>query len=354
MKDLIEYKRGHDMEYKEHIMYVIIGLVIISSSIYLSVYLLLAPFKPAIVVQAIYTCYHIFLLFMLKKKFYMFVKLSVLITFICQLTLGVYFWFPVGTGYNLFYYMVPMASFLIMNIGNKYERTFAIFLSFLATALFLGSVYFDISFYIYDLKPDVLRFIHAVTVLSTIVPGTFIFYRYTVGLEQQHTELRILANTDALTQISNRRVLFEQGEQEVYLAKKYHHEFSLIELDIDYFKNVNDSYGHPVGDQTLIELSDLIRHHIRKEDTFSRHGGEEFAIIVRKTDRVTGLAFANKLREVISEHVFDINEHEINLTVSIGITQYESKYKSFDAMMLVADKALYEAKDQGRNQVIMK
>ena len=125
-------------------------------------------------------------------------------------------------------------------------------------------------------------------------------------------------------------------------------------MDIDYFKNVNDSYGHPVGDQTLIELSDLIRHHIRKEDTFSRHGGEEFAIIVRKTDRVTGLAFANKLREVISEHVFDINEHEINLTVSIGITQYESKYKSFDAMMLVADKALYEAKDQGRNQVIMK
>lgn len=354
MRELFKLKQDHDMEYKEHIMYILIGIVIFSSSVFLSIYLLAAPFKPAIIVHFMYICYHIFLYFMLKKKLYMFVKLSILLTFMIQLTLAVYLWFPVTTGYNLFYFMVPIVSFLTMNIDRKYERYFAIFLSFIATLLFLASVNIDMNFYLYELKPDVLKFVHTITVLSTILPATFVFYRYTIGLEQKQAELRLLANTDALTQITNRRVLFEQGEKEVILAKKYNHEFTLIVFDIDFFKKVNDSYGHPTGDKILIELSKLIQHHIRKEDTFSRHGGEEFAIIVRKTDLDTGLAVAEKVREVVSEHIFQIREHKIQISVSIGICQYESKYESFDAMMLVADKALYEAKNQGRNRVILK
>ena len=121
------------------------------------------------------------------------------------------------------------------------------------------------------------------------MPATFIFYRYTIDLSEKQNELRYLANTDPLTKVANRRVLFEQGEKEVYLAHKYAYEFTLIQLDIDCFKSINDSYGHPVGDEVLIKLTQVIRNHIRRKDTFSRHGGEEFAIIIRKTICEMGL-----------------------------------------------------------------
>ena len=153
--------------------------------------------------------------------------------------------------------------------------------------------------------------------------------------------------------MANRRVLFELGEKEVVLAYKYAHEFTLIQLDIDHFKFVNDSFGHPVGDEILVQLTQVIHQHIRKEDTFSRHGGEEFAIIVRKTTWESGMEVAEKLRRVVETEVFKVGDNEVKITLSIGVAQFTPKYNTFNEMMRVSDKALYKAKNKGRNCVVL-
>lgn len=353
MKTISNKEKNITIDYKVKILYLLIVLVIVSSSVFLGIYILFAPFKPAITVHIIYILFHITLLYFIKKKRYLFVKLSILLTFIVQLTLAVYIWFPVTTGYNLFYYMVPIAAFLTVDVHNKWERYLAFFLSLIATLLFLGSIYYSMDIYLYVLAPEVEKLIHTVTIISTILPATFIFYRYTIDLSKKQNELRHLANTDALTQVTNRRVLFEQGEKEVVLAYKYAYQFTLIQLDIDHFKFINDSFGHPVGDQILVQLTQVIRRHIRKEDTFSRHGGEEFAIIVRKTTWETGMEVAEKLRQVVENEVFRVGDNEVKITLSIGVAQFSKKYNTFDEMMRVSDKALYKAKNNGRNCVVL-
>jgi len=353
MKNKFYAAKDLDVDYKTKILYLLILLVILSSSVYLGIYLLLAPFKPAIIVHIVYILFHVSLLHFIKMKKYLFVKLSILLTFIIQLTLAVYVWFPVTTGYNLFYYMVPIAAFLMVDIHKKLELYLAFILSLLATLLFLGSAYYSMESYLYVLDPEVEKLIHTFTIISTILPATFIFYRYTVDLSKKQNELRYLANTDALTQVTNRRVLFEQGEKEVMLAYKYAHEFTLLQLDIDYFKAINDSFGHPIGDQILIQLTQVIRQHIRKEDTFSRHGGEEFAIIIRKTTSESGMDFAEKIRRVIENKVFKVGDVEVRITLSIGVIQYRHEYSTFAEMMRVSDQALYQAKNKGRNCVVL-
>jgi len=353
MKNKFYPAKDLDDDYKIRILYLLILLVIVSSSVFLSIYILFAPFKPAIIISIVYILFHVSLLYFIKKKKYLFVKLSILLTFIIQLTLAVYVWFPVTTGYNLFYYMVPIAAFLTVDIHKKWELYLAFLLSLLATSLFLGSVFYSLDFYLYVLDQEVERLIHTLTIISTILPATFIFYRYTIDLSKKQNELRYLANTDALTQVTNRRVLFEQGEKEVMLAYKYAHEFTLLQLDIDHFKTINDSFGHPIGDQILIQLTQVIRQHIRKEDTFSRHGGEEFAIIIRKTTCESGMEFAEKIRSVIENEVFKVGDIEVKITLSIGVIQYRSEYSTFDEMMRVSDQALYQAKNKGRNCVVL-
>ncbi|MBI9012090.1 MAG: GGDEF domain-containing protein [Clostridiales bacterium] len=353
MKNILNAEKNLDMDYKIKILYLLILLVIVSSSVFLGIYILFAPFKPAIIVHLVYILFHVSLLYFVKKKKYLFVKFSILITFIVQLTLAVYLWFPVTTGYNLFYYMVPIAAFLTIDVHKTWERYLAFSLSVIATLFFLGSVVYSMDIYLYVLDPEIETLIHTLTIISTILPATFIFYRYTIDLSMKQNELRHLANTDALTQVTNRRVLFEQGKKEVMLAYKYAHEFTLIQLDIDHFKFINDSFGHPVGDEILIQLTQVIRQHIRKEDTFSRHGGEEFAIIIRKTTWESGMEVAEKLRSVVENEAFIVGDIEVKITISIGVTQYTREYSTFDEMMRVSDKALYKAKNKGRNCVVL-
>jgi len=147
-------------------------------------------------------------------------------------------------------------------------------------------------------------------------------------------------------------MLFDIGEKEFKLAGKYDYDFTLMILDIDKFKRINDTYGHHIGDEVLIEFSDRIKNQIRKEDIFARHGGEEFAIIIRKTNERSGLQISEKIRESIAKFPFNIEDNATTVTVSIGFTQFSCGYSDFDGLMKAADSALYEAKETGRNKVI--
>lgn len=341
-----------NIEYKVKIMHLIIWLVIGFTSVFIAIYLIAAPFMPAIVILVLYILFNLMLLIALKWRHYLFVKLGILLSYMIQLTLAVFIWFPVGTNYYLFYFLVPIAALTIMDINKHSEMVMSIVIATSAIILMILSQSLSMDFYLYELSSDAKQIISLMSVLSTILPATFIFYQYVYNLNIKQQELQKLANTDALTQITNRRVLFEHGEEEIRLAKKYHYDFTLIQLDIDFFKQINDTYGHHVGDQVLIELTNLLRSHIRKEDTFSRHGGEEFAIITRRTDKHAGQHMAEHLRAVVQEHIFHADPNAIKMTISMGLAIYSrGNYNSFNEMMVASDQALYSAKAEGRNCV---
>ena len=166
-----------------------------------------------------------------------------------------------------------------------------------------------------------------------------------VALEK---ELQKLATKDALTGIYNRYKMTLLIENEIKRAKRYDASFSLLMLDIDKFKNVNDTYGHDVGDYVLQELSRIVLKTIRKTDSFGRWGGEEFMLLAPHTNAEQAVELAQKIRKNIEEHPF---EHVEKITVSIGVTQYINDEKETSLLKRV-DQALYEAKANGRNQVV--
>jgi len=160
-------------------------------------------------------------------------------------------------------------------------------------------------------------------------------------------ELEYTAITDRLTGLYNRTKLDEVLSYEITRAERFKSPFALIILDIDYFKKVNDSFGHQVGDKVLVEIANLLKNNSREIDTVGRWGGEEFLIICPETDKEGATKLAEHLRNKISQHSFDIVGSK---TASFGI----SIYKTNDTEQVVvakADEALYRAKDNGRNRI---
>lgn len=158
-----------------------------------------------------------------------------------------------------------------------------------------------------------------------------------------------ISQTDQLTQIYNRLSLDQHYQKELLRASRTPSNlFSLILIDIDYFKDINDSYGHTMGDTILVELAQLIKRHIRSIDIFGRWGGEEFLIICPNTAQKEAFHLAEKLRLIIEKHSFGTH---IFQTCSFGVTQYQEQ-DTKDSMFIRADKALYAAKTTGRNKVM--
>ena len=168
---------------------------------------------------------------------------------------------------------------------------------------------------------------------------------------QQHTEqLKTLSTTDQLTGLYNRLYLDNNFKMELEKCKRYERSFSIVIADIDRFKLINDTHGHQVGDQVLIEFSNILQQHVRRTDTVGRWGGEEFLIICPETDLEGAEALAENLRLLISLFEFsDVGSQ----TCSFGVTQYLQE-DTEEQMTTRADKALYQAKRQGRNKVCIR
>jgi len=161
-----------------------------------------------------------------------------------------------------------------------------------------------------------------------------------------------LARVDVLTGLANRTTLFEHGQQ---LVEKYNVEafdFSVLLLDLDYFKRINDDYGHQVGDQVLITIAELINETMRTRDILARLGGEEFVALLPFADANKAKAIAMRINEKIGEYDFSAMGVKGNITLSIGVASMEAESNNFDDVLHGADLAMYQAKKQGRNQVI--
>ena len=161
-----------------------------------------------------------------------------------------------------------------------------------------------------------------------------------------------LATTDGLTELYNHRYFQDTLKQQIDLSARYNQPFSLIIVDIDYFKKFNDSYGHQSGDSVLKGVAHILKRNTRATDFVCRYGGEEMSIILPYTDKKEALANAQRICNAVSNHVFKLhNNVETHVTISLGVSTYPEDGSTPQLIIEKADKALYRAKENGRNQV---
>ena len=169
-----------------------------------------------------------------------------------------------------------------------------------------------------------------------------------IRLKQQSDKLKKIALHDQLTGLYNRHYLMEVAEQKVSLATRYGHPISLLMIDLDHFKSINDHYGHQAGDEVLIQLAAILTQHNRKEDVIARFGGEEFVILLDHCNLKDAQDRAENLRCQIE----GIKLNSAKVTASLGCSELNQQHSDFFSMLSHADNALYQAKEQGRNQVV--
>ncbi|RKF17929.1 diguanylate cyclase [Alginatibacterium sediminis] len=194
-----------------------------------------------------------------------------------------------------------------------------------------------------------------VMVLSLFLLGTIIVSRYILTLEQANREayenkIFFEATRDPLTQIHNRKYFMEMARKEFSVSKRYHRPFCVLMIDIDHFKNINDSYGHSFGDSALMHMADICSNVLREHDLFGRLGGEEFAVVLPNTSYEKSLQVAERVRQELMESPFAKDAKTIKMTVSIGMAEL-SKHEAIELLIEHADKAMYLAKSRGRNRV---
>jgi len=202
--------------------------------------------------------------------------------------------------------------------------------------------------------------------LGTLLGLLFIAYFYEYYRHEAYTSLNLefserkqaeaklehMATHDPLTGVYNRQVLEQQLSDEINRANRYNHTLSIFMLDIDYFKPVNDTYGHQAGDTVLRSFAEVVGNSIRNTDFLARYGGEEFVVILPETPFTEAIELAERLCNLIAEHSCPIADHkELNITASIGVAAFPDYAKSWQDLLNVADNTMYAAKKAGRNQV---
>lgn len=191
-----------------------------------------------------------------------------------------------------------------------------------------------------------------------ILIGTRLYFRfcYQDSVDQNYQQSMFkAANIDALTQLYNRKYFLDVLSKEFSFSRRNNQPLSLLMMDIDYFKKVNDTYGHPAGDLVLKTVGQILIRSLRMENVACRYGGEEFAIILRNARPEHAMLVAERVRTLISQEVISYLTKTIPITVSIGVATLEGdNFDTMDDLIRKADEHLYEAKEHGRNRTILK
>lgn len=168
-------------------------------------------------------------------------------------------------------------------------------------------------------------------------------------------DLRIQATHDSLTQLYNRSALMNMMEREISRSRRDQSSIGIVMIDIDYFKTINDTYGHLVGDEVLIKLAEQMKQCTRQYDTIGRYGGEEFIIVLPQCAEAEVRCVAERLRQTVCKQPYDTKEGPVNVSISLGATWIKPSEQECAELNLIriADRALYSAKNQGRNRTII-
>jgi two-component system, cell cycle response regulator len=176
--------------------------------------------------------------------------------------------------------------------------------------------------------------------------------KYVNELEKLNKKLENLAVRDGLTGLFNRRYFKDELDNHYFQASRYNLELSCILLDLDFFKKINDTYGHAFGDLVLVQFAEILMKRVRKTDIPARYGGEEFVVLLPNTSIAGAVNLAEKIRVLISNHLFSDGMSSTHVHISAGISTLKiDKPENSDKLVSYADAALYIAKEGGRNRV---
>lgn len=202
--------------------------------------------------------------------------------------------------------------------------------------------------------PSVVQLLVFVSVVALELLGALGFIL--LVKERADQENRKLAMTDSLTGIFNRRAFMESAEREMASAQRNGLSFALLMLDLDNFKQINDDHGHATGDAVLVDVSKLMAARLRRQDTFGRHGGEEFCILLPATEAAGAMALAEELRKAVENNHLLIGNQRIAVTITIGVSVWHARHANapadFCRILSDADRALYQGKAAGRNRTV--
>ncbi|MBZ0107474.1 MAG: diguanylate cyclase [Candidatus Scalindua rubra] len=187
--------------------------------------------------------------------------------------------------------------------------------------------------------------------LCRVINNTLERARLRGDVKKAQAKMAEMSTVDELTKLHNRRYFVEALEGEFERADRYETELALIMLDLDYFKKINDTYGHPAGDMVLSGVGKILNKHVRRSDIACRYGGEEFAVILPNVSRDSIYQAYERFREIVSKQRFGYESRPFQITVSIGIA-FSNDAESAINLLAYADQALYQAKKSGRNRVV--
>ncbi len=168
---------------------------------------------------------------------------------------------------------------------------------------------------------------------------------------QLHDKIQHLAVTDPLTGVFNRRGFFQNGQREWERSHRYRRSLSIIYMDIDEFKSINDAFGHSAGDQVLQTVVERSCRHLRQVDLMGRLGGDEFGILLPETDLPHAGSIAERIRLEVTQAPIQVKRKKLAITTTLGVTEAKPDISNLESLLARADQALYTAKQNGRNQV---
>lgn len=259
--------------------------------------------------------------------------------------------FTSASGFHYYYLLLPSCLFLMFDNKEKYEKLFAMVLGLI---LFFICENYNNTNPLVSLSVTAEKIIYSSTILIVMLEIYLVTYIFSNAITRNEDRLQQMASKDWLTGLNNRGMLVEIGQNLITISQRQNKPLSLLMLDIDFFKRINDNFGHIVGDQVIKQISQTLQSGIRASDTLARYGGEEFVIILPDTTSKDAFELAQNLRVLIENTPLITEEKkEIAYTVSIGVAQTSVKIDTLDELTRHADIALYQAKESGRNKVFL-
>ena len=284
-----------------------------------------------------------------KKKYY---GLSALLFIGVITALGVLQVLLFGLTSGFMYYFFNMSVLIVYTKWRPSLKFIGVLIEIILFGVTFIYAIYNAPFY--PLELGWIIFFHTINfVLNITGVANSAYYYIRIAQDAQKT-LSLLATTDYLTGVNN-RVAFDQYMQkrnETFNQKK--RPFGLLMIDVDFFKKINDTYGHGCGDDILVGIASLLKQERGNQDFIARYGGEEFVYVIDAFDQQVVLEVAERLRTKIEQHAFSYQGQTINMTISIGGVFVTSNSTTEYEWILAADEHLYEAKAEGRNKVIIK
>jgi diguanylate cyclase (GGDEF)-like protein len=257
----------------------------------------------------------------------------------------------VGWESGFHYYLLITIPVFLANQINKWPLKITV-------ATVIGGAYVVLDWYwhravpAYVMDVNTLAYLHRFNLVTTIAILSGFTVLYVHLITQAEERLHELATTDSLTGLMNRRSLLATLEHEQARRQRKPHPVSIMLVDIDFFKKLNDTYGHSMGDWALQAVAEVLRKGVRDMDFVARWGGEEFLIILPFADMAVALPVAERLRQGIAELRFPSRGHELRITATLGLAELGTE-EAADAAIQRADAALYKGKHAGRNRVVV-